>query len=170
MATQTSDAGSTSAASQLTSSPVVNTIQTVRCGYPEYSLYAAFKTRGVRALSFGTALRIPWILYANLSSCQKICWKKLSWYLCINFRLYFFAFLWYCRSPIWSLPMLSEGQLNIGVPGNPSIISTPELPPVGQVQEIKYTSLPCIILCFFLNTYCYTPVRVPLIPPARVAL
>lgn len=42
---------------------------------------------------------------------------------------------WYvCRSPIWSLPILSEGQLNVGMQSNAAIISTPELPPVGQVH------------------------------------
>jgi hypothetical protein len=62
-------------------------------------------------------------------------------------------FLYVCRSPIWSLPILSEGQLNVGMHSN-VIISTPELPPVGQVcpfhnahsSHVKLDSWPTVYI------------------------
>ena len=58
--------------------------------------------------------------------------------LAINFGglficLFFLRCTYMCRSPIWSLPILSEGQLNVGMQSSAAVISTPELPPVGQV-------------------------------------
>lgn len=63
------------------------------------------------------------------------------------------------RSPIWSVPGFSEGQLNVGGVSSPLLsLSTQEIPPVGQVRVLT-CNIPPPPFTFFCHTLSFMPPR-----------